>query len=55
MYVKIEIMGKGCSYTSCCVLSVTEEDRGFLERVILENGYTIKVIPSQEDENDENW
>ncbi len=56
MAVRIEIYKKGSVYTSALEIVVTDEDRGFLEGLILENGMSYKVTPiEQAEEDNENW
>ena len=54
MNTKIMIYTKGYEYTPAVTLTVCEEDRHFLELIILENDLSFKAEPTNEqvDEDD---
>ena len=56
MDVKIEIYKKGITYTNALEIRVTNEDRGFVEDILLDNELTYKVTPIEtKEDNTENW
>ena len=55
MTYKVQVYEKGHEYTASLAVCVCAEDRLDLERILLENGYTIKIEAVEDivDEDDD--